>query len=312
MPTKPGATRAAARQIIAGGLALIFLAARVAAVEPSAPRNLYVSVERDGRPVEGLNPTSFRLLIDGGPAPVQLAPQEQPAQVVFVIENSRSADWYRSEIAAAMQEFAETAPEGNWYALVGFARDVEVTADFTRVKENIASAFDSMGQSGWEDISTFDAVYAVLGRLRRIPGRHVVVLIGSGLDRYSERSLGDAQKELEASDVTVYAIGTGALLRRQYEPYVFPGLRMNEMQAQGVLETLAEDSGGKAWFPDSESGFADAMRGVFTDMASQYRLVYAGGIPPDGKLHKIKLKIVEFGGRELDYDVRVRKGWRAG
>lgn len=312
MPTKSGATRTAARQIIAGGLALIFLAARVPAVEPSAPRNLYVSVERDGRPVEGLDPTNFRLLIDGSPAPVQLARQEQPAHVVFVIENSRSADWYRSEIAAAMQEFAEIAPEGNWYALVSFARDVEVTADFTRMKENIASAFDSMGQSGWEDISTFDAVYSVLGKLRRIRGRRVVVLIGSGLDRYSERSLGDAEKQLEASDVTIYAIGTGALLRRQYEPYVFPGLRMNEMQAQGVLETLAEDSGGKAWFPDSESGFADAMRGVFTDMALQYRLVYGGGVPPDGKLHKIKLKIVEFGGRELDYDVRVRKGWRAG
>ncbi|HOL72732.1 MAG TPA: hypothetical protein PKW45_14900, partial [Bryobacteraceae bacterium] len=88
MPAKPRATRTAARQIIAGGLALTFWAARVPAVEPDAPRNLYVSVERDGRPVEGLDPTNFRLFVDGSPAPVQLAPQEQPAQVVFVIENS--------------------------------------------------------------------------------------------------------------------------------------------------------------------------------------------------------------------------------
>lgn len=231
---------------------------------------------------------------------------------MFVIENSDSSYWYRSEIEAAMQEFTETAPQGNWYALVTFARDVDVTADFTRIKEKITSAFDSMGQSGRNDISTFDAAYTVLNDLERIPGRRIVVFIGSGLDRYSERSLGDVQKELEASDVTVYAIGTGSLLRQQYEPYLFPGLRMNEMQARGVLEMLAEDSGGKAWFPDSESGFADAMRGVFTDMASQYRLVYNGGVPPDGKLHKIKLDIVEFGGRTLDYDVRARKGWRAG
>ena len=231
--------------------------------------------------------------------------------MVFVIENSSSAEYYRTEIAAAMQEFEETAPEGHWYALVSFARDVEVVADFTRRKENIASAFDSMGQSGWQDISTFDAVYNVVGKLRRIRGRHIVVLIGSGLDRYSERSLGDAEKQLQASDVTIYAIGTGTLLRRQYEPYVFPGLRMSEMQARGVLETLAEDSGGKVWFPDSASGFADAMRGVFTDMALQYRLFYAGGIPPDGKLHKINVKIVDFGGRAPGYKVRARKGWRA-
>ena len=83
------------------------------------------------------------------------------------------------------------------------------------------------------------------------------------------------------------------------------------MQARGVLEALAEDSGGKVWFPDSASGFADAMRGVFTDMALQYRLFYAGGIPPDGKLHKINVKIVDFGGRAPGYKVRARKGWRA-
>jgi VWFA-related protein len=273
------------------------------AVESGAPRDLYVSVEKDGRPVEGLNPANFRLLIDGMPAPFYLAPPQRPADIVFVIENSDNSYWYRGEISAAMQEFAENAPEGNWYALMTFARDVHVAADFTRIKEKITSAFDSMGQSGWSDISTYDAAYTVLNDLERIPGRRVVVFIGSGLDRYSERSLGDVQKELESSDVTIYAIGTGLLLRQQYEPYTFPGLRMNEMQARGVLEMLAEDSGGKAWFPSSESGFADAMRGVFADMAAQYRLVYNGEIPPGGKLHKIKIEV-------LDYDVRVRKGWR--
>jgi VWFA-related protein len=287
------------------------LAAGTTAAEQ--PRDLYATVEREGRPVPGLQQQNFRLYLDKQPQPFHLEPPGKPANVVFVIENSDTAYWYRAEIEAAMREFMDRAPEDNWYALVSFAREVNVEADFTHIKERIASAYDSLGQSGRSDISTFDAAYSVISDLRRIPGRNVIVFIGSGLDRYSEHSLGDMQKALEASDVTIYAIGTGSLLRQRYEPYMYPGMRMDVMQARGVLETMAEDSGGKVWFPDSPEGFAEAMQGLFGDMESQYRLVFDGWIPPDDKLHKIKLEAFTMNDAgAARYDVRVRKGWRAG
>lgn len=283
----------------------------VAAIEPNEPLEAYASVSRDGSPVSG--PVSFRLSVDNQPGPAHLVPAEKPADVVFVVENGALASWYRNDIEAAMQAFMNHAPEGNWYALVTFARGVEVTADFTHDKEKIVNAYDSAAQSGRSDISTFDAAYRVLNDTKRIHGRRVIIFIGSGLDRYSERSLGDVQKALEASDATVYAIGTGALLRQPYGSYTFPGMHLETMQARGILETLAGDSGGKAWFPNSDSGFADAMAGVFDDMAAQYRLIYDGQIPADGKLHKIKLEAFAADETsEFAYKVRVRKGWRAG
>ncbi len=251
--------------------------------------------------------------MDNQPGPAHVAAHETPADVVFVVENSALASWYRNQIEAAMEAFMSRAPEGNWYALVTFARGVEVKADFTRDKQKIVNAYDSAAQSDRSDISTFDAAYRVLSDTKRMHGRRVVVFIGSGLDRYSARSLGDVQKALEASAVTIYAIGTGALLRQPYDPYTFPGMRLETMQARGVLETLAEDSGGKAWFPNSDSGFAEAMSSVFDDMAAQYRLIYDGQIPADGKLHKLKLEaFAQDESSEYAYKVRVRKGWRAG
>ncbi len=86
---------------------------------------------------------------------------------------------------------------------------------------------------------------------------------------------------------------------------------MNLVIAQNFLETLADYSGGQAWFPDQQGAYDDIMKGLFQDLECEYRLVCDPGIPCDGRAHKIKVEAFQVSNdQKREFSVRVRKDWR--
>jgi len=111
--------------------------------------------------------------------------------------------------------------------------------------------------------------------------------------------------------VTVFAAGTGSLLRGLYEPYLSTSARMDLTQAQAFLNMLARKSGGEAWFPRFESAYPDIARTVFLTLQHQYRLVYESALPRDRKFHRLRVEAFQIiDDRRRDFRVRVREGWR--
>jgi len=202
-------------------------------------------------------------------------------------------------------------PEGNWYAFSTFSRDMTVQVDFTKLSGKIVDAFTSLASPLWSEINTYDAIYDTLDALGRLPGRPVLIVIGSGIDTFSGRTLDDVRKKLQASDVTVYAVGAGSNLRGRYDPYLSSGAQMKLRQTQAFIQMLANESGGEAWFPRFEAAFPDVMRGILQDIAFQYRLVYSPQARSDGKLHKIKVEAFQIvNDKRQHFKVMTRVGWR--
>ena len=87
---------------------------------------------------------------------------------------------------------------------------------------------------------------------------------------------------------------------------------MTLTQARTFLTTLADKSGGQAWFPKQEGAYPDIMKAILQSLQSQYRLVSHYRVPRDGRFHKLEVEafILEHGHRR-DFKVRVREGWRA-
>ena len=305
-------------QALAALLTLLFAGAAVCGVKASAqsesaePVSLYVTVVKGDKLVNGLRAQNFRLYEDGQRREFRLAEPELPVSIVLLLEYSRSSYFYFADIQEAVRGFTEELPEGNWYALSTFSKDMEVKVDFTKLGGRIVEGFGDLGSPLWSEVNTYDAVYEALDALGRLPGRRVLIVVGSGTDTFSGRTLDDVRKKLQSVNATVYAVGAGSELRGRYEPYLGGASQMRLRQAQAFLQMLADESGGEAWFPRFENAFPGAMQGILQDIACQYRLLYSPQVPSDGKLHKIKVEAFQLDDdKRQNFKVLSRVGWRS-
>ena len=278
---------------------------------PPEQVSLYVTVEQKDKLVSGLPASDFRLYQDGQSRTFHLEKPETPAKIVLLMEYSASSWQYYNDLVNAVKGFLGAAPKGNWYALATFSNGTKVQVDFTKQVGRIREAFADLGEPTWDEIDTYDAVYKILDILGQLSGRRILILVGSGFDTFSRHNISDVEKKLEATNVVVYCMGAGSLFRGEYQPYLSSMQQMDLDQAQAFMQSLANRSGGEAWFPDFGNAFEDDMLGAFQDIKFQYRLVYSPDIPDDNKLHPIKVDAFQIvNDSRKDYKVLARNGWR--
>ena len=275
------------------------------------PVSLYLNVEMDGGLITGLAQGNFRLFLDGRPHPFRLEKPEEPASIALLVEYSASSGYFVDDLNAAMRGFLKHAPEGHWYALATFSHDLEIHTDFTKQVGEITAAYAELGRPMWREIDTYDAVYEMLDKMGRLQGRRILVVVGCGLDTFSEHNLDQVKEKAESENVTIFVAGLGSVFRGSYDPYLNSSARMSLIQAQAFLQMLGQKSGGFAWFPNQFNAFSDIMQGIMQSIATQYRLVYEPSARNAEKFQKIKVEAFRvFNDKREDFKVLVREGWR--
>lgn len=275
------------------------------------PVSLYFTVEDGDKLIGGLTEKNFRLYEDGHPQAFRLADPEAPMLIALLVEHSQISGLYLNDIEEALRAFVDAAPEGHWYSLATYSHGVTIHEDFTKQKGRILAAFAELGQPAWSEVDTFDAIDEMLEKLDLLPGRKVLVVIGSGIDTFSSSTLDDVRRKVEAANVTVFGIGAGTLLRGQYDAYLETGARMELTQAEAFLNMLASKSGGQAFFPRFETAYKDIARSIVLMLQQQYRITYDSAAAADGRFHRLKLEAFQIAGdKRRDYKARVREGWR--
>jgi VWFA-related protein len=296
--------------VLAAGL---FAAAGASPPPGSQPQtvSLYVTVEDGDRLVTGLTDRNLRVYENGRPRAFRLEEPEKPMLVTLLVEHSQLSWVYLDDIDRAVREFVNHAPEGHWYSLATFSHGLTVQVDFTKQKGNLLATWSQLGQPSWSEVDTYDAVWEVLDKLSLLRGRRVLVLIGSGFDTLSARTLDEVRKKIESTDTVVYAIAAGSLLRGQYDPYLGSAARLDLYRADGFLKMLADKSGGQAFFPRFETAYSDVAKSVLSILAHQYRVVYQPDPSAGEKYRKIKVEAFTIADdKRRDYSVRAREGWR--
>jgi len=283
-----------------------------AAIDPAGETvSVYLNVEKGGNLVTGLTDGNFRLYQDGQRQPFRLEKPEEPASVALLVEYSGSSGYFLEDIQYAMQGFLKHAIEGHWYALATYSHTLEVRTDFTKQTGRITEAYSQLDTPQLSEVDTYDAIYEMLDKLGRLPGRRILVVIGSGFDTFSEHKLDDVKKKAESENVTVFVAGLGSLLRGSYDPFLGTSGQMSLMQAQAFLQMLSSKTGGFAWFPRMTNAFLDVMQGIMQSIGTQYRLVYETRVRGSGKFHKIKVEAFRVvNDKREDFKVLVREGWR--
>jgi Ca-activated chloride channel family protein len=195
---------------------------------------------------------------------------------------------------SAAIKFLNTVPDAKDITLVAFDTEVQVTRygqnDFARLVERIRRRKpDGM-------TALYDAVGVYLDGAQYEEGRRVLVLYTDGGDTNSSMSYADLQKLLQASDVTMYAIGFLAGLTQT-----------QQMDQRTKLRTLAEGTAGQAFFPGALKELDATYERVRAEIRAQYTIGYlSSNTKTDGSWRKVEIKVKPQG-----LKVRTRKGYYA-
>ena len=236
-----------------------------------------------------------------------------PLVCAIVIDVSSSQEFTFSDEKRAALAFLQSVlkTRKDTAALVRFREDVEFVQGLTNRLDRVNDAFNRLN---WESkisagsrygaTAMFDAVGITATELfppvsapdtPEAVTRRAIILLTDGDDNASDRTLQDAIDDAQRTDVIVYALGIGDRYR-------------SAAVKRDVLESLATQTGGRAYFPESFDDLRIAFGQINQEMRSQYLLAYEpSNATRDGSFRSIDIQIP---GRK---DIRIfhRRGYFA-
>lgn len=257
------------------------------------------AVDEDGGLVTDLTRDDFMILEDGVPQTLQYfaqgddADQRAKKRLGLMLDTSGSMEQDLDLARSAAIKFLNLLPEAEDITLVDFDTEVRITRypqrDFVRLVERIRMR----EPEGWTAL--YDALGVYLDGAQMQDGRKILVMYTDGGDTRSTINLGDLLTLLQASQVTVYAVG----LTRHTGSHE-QGLRM-------TLQQIVEATGGRAFFPSKIDDLDSAYAGVLEEIKTRYHLGYAStNTTLDGSWREVEIVVTRPGVK-----VRTREGYFA-
>jgi len=278
-------------------------------------------VDKDGNPIRSLGKKNFKLTDDGVPQSISnFGTSEAPMTVCLVVEfrNHRYLWQFLYLALEYSYQFVRVIRPQDWVAVVSFDLKPYILTDFTQDRSQVTAALDTLRIPGFSEANLFDALAFVIDRMKDIHTRKSIVVICTGQDTFSKLTYDQILKIVKASDTTIYPISI-----MEFMSVRAPMLdNINSMQARNELTTIANYSGGQAYFPRFEAELPSVYQQITEQMRQQYSL---GFVPTDsardGKFHKLKiqvvddqgnpLRIVNEKGKQVKYRVVARDGYYA-
>ncbi len=261
--------------------------------------NLSVT-DRSGRPVPGLTPNNFRILEDGAEQQIRIfEPEDSPATVGLVIDNSGSMVKKRAETVKAANAFVAAVHPQDEVFIVNFNRrtwfGLPASMPFTSSVQQLRTSLLTTGAEG--TTALYDAVQAGLKHLEKgTRQRKALVVLSDGGDNASLTTLDEIRRTAAQSSATIYAIGLYDRNERNRQPE--------------VLRDLARSTGGRAYFPTRSVALHEVWRDIAGDLRGQYTIAFASNNGShDGSFRNVKITAVDNRGRPLE--VRTRAGYTA-
>ncbi len=181
--------------------------------------------------------------------------------------------------------------------LLEFDSSVGLLQDFTGDPNKLAKAIKKLKAAG--GTALYDAIYETCDeKLIREIGRKAIVILSDGNDTNSKRTLHQATEMALRAEATIFSISVS---RGGYFGVTPSG------EGDPILTNLAEETGGKVFFPFKVEDLEQSFREINQELRSQYNLGYiSNNKARDGSYRKIEIKVQERG-----LKLRYRKGYYA-
>jgi Ca-activated chloride channel homolog len=275
-------------------------------------------VDRNNRPINDLKDGDFKVFEDNVPQTLDtIIREEVPINYALVIDNSGSLRTQLEKVIEASKVIVSTNKPEDDVCVIRFVNSskISIEQDFTANKELINDALDGLYVEGGST-AVIDAVYLGAERVTDYEKdksgtdrkRRALILVTDGEDRdsfYKETQLFQALKE---ADVQIYPIGfvnelsnEGSLIRKSPRD-----------QAMKLLNRMAIETGGKAYFPNSVGELNEIAKDIAKSLRTQYLLsYYPTNTNRDGSFRAIKVQVADGKSKEKRIAI-TRNGRTAG
>lgn len=236
-------------------------------------------IDRNNRPINNVRENEFRVFEDGVAQPIESFTREEvPISYGLAIDTSQSL---RSQIQAVIdagKTIIHSNKPGDETFLVRFisSEKIETMQDFTASKDLLNDALDDLYVEGGQT-AIIDAVYLSAEHVAEYKKgddsdrrRRALIVITDGEDRASFYSQEKLFARLREEDVQIYVIGFVNELDKE------GGLisKSPRQKAVNLINKLATETGGRAFFPESLSELPKIADEIVRDMRTQYVLSY--------------------------------------
>ena len=226
-----------------------------------------VVVDKRGRFIPGLAESDFVILDGGEPQDIQFFTAEfTPVTTMLLLDSSSSIRSNLSAIQTAGYLFAQNLSEGDTARIGLFGSGVRFGPRFTDDLSEHYAFLLSMRAAG--KTALYDAIITALEKVGVVEGRKSLLIFTDGDDsgpaqQGSESTMEDAVEAAKLSEVTIYTIG-------------FTGWGPDGTYSvnRPFLTTIAEATGGRAYFPEDIGAVKDAFADVQEDLHRHYRMAY--------------------------------------
>jgi Ca-activated chloride channel family protein len=305
----PKVRMAAVATAVAGGLSLFSVQAQQpapapAAQQPPAPSgsrppqafragidlvSLNVTVMAGTQYVTDLQQEDFNVFEDGVKQDVTFYTKTNlPIALALLLDTSASMETRLPIAQEAAIGFARSLRPQDLAELVDFDSRVVILQPFTNKTSDLEQAIRRTSAGG--STSMYNAIYIALKDLKKIVAsntdeirRQAIVVMSDGEDTSSLLPFEEVQDLAKRSETAIYAIGL-----RSSEPSSGKGFK----EAEFVLRQLAQETGGRSFFPTQVTELPAIYSQIAEELSSQYTVGYSSrNTKRDGAWRRIVIRV---------------------
>ena len=302
----------------------------VVRVETNLTSIFFTAADSNKRFINTLRKEDIRILEDGQPQEIFTFQKnvDLPLSIGILIDTSSSEERTLPDEKAAARSFLEAVmrPDKDEAAVVSFTGEVTLEQGLTGNVDRLRKAIDRVEfvpPSGYigggvvvggtppisdtnqilaGSTAIWDAVWATSNELLSDSTaentRRTIILLTDGYDTISQVKMREAIERAQKADALIYAIGIGDSYQGGVDA--------------GSLKKIAEQTGGRAYFPRNERELHSAFVQIQTDLREQYLVAYSpSNKTRDGAYRRIQIELIDPEVRKQNLKLNYRPGYFA-
>ena len=211
--------------------------------------------------------------------------RQLPVALALLIDTSASMDERMATAQEAAIGFSRRMRPEDFAEIIDFDSRVDILQTFTNSVDELEAAIRQTSAGG--STSLYNALYISLKELKKAPlrvedvRREAIIVLSDGEDTSSLVTFEEVLDLAKRSETAIYSIGLKTDDGRS-------GFR----EADFVLRQLAQETGGRAFFPDNIDDLAGVYEQISDELSSQYSVGYVSANPlRNGQWRRIVVQV---------------------
>ena len=260
-------------------------------------------IDRNNHPINNVQKEEFRILEDGVSQPIfSFTREEVPVMYGLAVDTSGSLRPAFEQVINAAKAIINSNKKGDETFIERFISSdkIETIQDFTANQDALMDGLDTLYIEGGQT-AVIDGIYLAAEHVAAYKKsgdddrrRRALIVVTDGEDRASYYTQTQLFQRLREEDVQIFVIGFVSELDAE-KGLIRKSPRDN---AVNLLNKLASETGGRAFFPQSISELPAIANEIVRDLRTQYVVSYdPTNKAHDGTYRSIKVTVAETPGQ---------------